>query len=274
MTTLALVVVGFLVFVVLVASSQRRMIYLPLTRHVPPVAAALPGAEAVEFVTADGLTLHGWFLPAAPTSGRVTVLVFNGNAGNRSFRAPLAEVLGRHGFGVMLFDYRGYAENPGRPSEAGLVADAHGALAHLKSRPDVDGDRVVYLGESLGTGVAVALAAAEPPAALILRSPFTSLTDVARTHYPFLPVGLLLRDRYPSIDRIAKLRCPLLVVAGDRDGIVPTRLSRQLYEAAPQGRKRLVVVEGADHNDFALLAGKTMIEAIVEFLRPVEHARP
>ena len=267
MTALGLVVAGFLALAVLAGLMQRRMIYIPLTRHVPPVAAVLPGAEEVEFVTADGLTLHGWFLPAAPTSDRVTVLVFNGNAGNRSFRAPLAVALARYGFGVMLFDYRGYADNPGRPSETGLIADAHGVLAYLKSRPDVAPGRIAYFGESLGTGVAVALAADEPPLALILRSPFTSLTDVGRTHYPFLPVGLLLKDRYPSIDRIAQLDCPLLVVVGDSDRIIPPKLSLRLYEAAPQGRKRLVVIEGADHNDLELLAGETMIEAVVGFLR-------
>ena len=205
LTTLGLAVAVVLALVVLAGSMQRRLIYIPLTRHVPPVAAVLPGAEEVEFVTADGLTLHGWFLSAAPRSNRVTVLVFNGNAGNRSFRAPLAAALARYGFGVMLFDYRGYADNPGRPSESGLIADAHAALAHLKSRSDVDPDRIAYFGESLGTGVAVALAVSEPPLALILRSPFTSLSDVGQTHYPFLPIGLMLRDRYPSIDRIAQL---------------------------------------------------------------------
>jgi len=267
LTILGIAVAAFLALVVLAALMQRRMIYIPLTRQVSPVAAVLPGAEEVEFVTTDGLTLHGWFLPAAPTSDRVTVLVFNGNAGNRSFRAPLAAALARHGLGVMLFDYRGYAENPGHPSETGLVADARGVLAYLKSRPDVDPDRIAYFGESLGTGVAVALAADEPPFALILRSPFTSLTDVGRTHYPFLPVGLMLRDRYPSIDRIARLESPLLVIAGDSDRIVPTKLSLRLYEAAPPGRKQLVVIEGAGHNDLDLLAGETMIEAVVSFLR-------
>lgn len=267
-TTLAAILGALAVVVASAALLQRRLIYLPLTRHVPPPRAVLPGAEEVTFVASDGLDLHGWFVPPDPTSDRITVLVCNGNAGNRAFRAPLAAALARHGFGVMLFDYRGYGDNRGRPSEAGLYADARGALAHLRARPDLDPARIVYFGESLGSAVAVALAVDEPPLALLLRSPFPSLPAVARVHYPFLPVDLILRDRYPSIDRVPRLECPLLVIAGAADRIVPEALSRRLYEAAPAGRKRLLVIESADHNDLDLLAGDTMIGAIVDFLRP------
>jgi len=253
---------------------QRRMIYLPLDRHVPPPGSMLPGAEAVSFPTPDGLLLNGWFLPAGPPASGETVLVFNGNAGNRSYRADLAAALSERGFGVLLFDYRGYADNPGRPSEAGLGADARGALAYLESRHDVDSGRIVYFGESLGSGVAVELAVAHPPLALILRSPFTSLTDVARLHYPFLPIRLLLVDRYPSIDRISRSNCPLLIIAGDRDRIVPEKLSRTLYEAAPVRDKRYLLVEGADHNAAELLAGGRMIGEVSSFLASTRTGSP
>ena len=254
---------------------QRRLIYLPDTRHVQTAAAVLADAEDVEFDTADGLTLRGWFVPPREGAGRATILVFNGNAGNRAHRTSLADALSRQGFAVLLFDYRGYGGNPGRPTESGLLADARAARAHLDSRGDVDPNRVVYFGESLGTGVAVALAVEMPPAALVLRSPFTSLTQVAKKHYPFLPVGLLLSDRFPSVERITGLDCPLLVIAGDRDRIVPTALSRELYEAAPHEGKRLLIVKGVGHNDFELLAGATMITEIARFLADeVEAAAP
>ena len=150
----------------------------------------------------------------------MTVIVFNGNAGNRAFRAPLAAALAEHGISVLLFDYRGYGGNPGSPSEEGLAADARAARRYVAGR--AGSDRIVYFGESLGSGVAVRLAAEQPPAALILRSPFTSLTDTGRHHYPFLPVGMMLIDRFASIDRIRDIRCPLLVIAADHDSVVPT----------------------------------------------------
>ena len=126
-------------------------------------------------------------------------------------------------------------------------------------------NRIVYFGESLGTGVAVRLAAEEPPAALILRSPFTSLADVGAHHYSMLPVRWLLRERYASIDRIARIRCPLLVIAGDRDTIVPIAFSERLFAAAAQP-KRMVRIDGASHNDLELLAGRRLIEAVDRFL--------
>ena len=161
-------------------------------------------------------------------------------------RATLAAALNRVGLSVLLFDYRGYGGNPGSPSEEGLATDARAARAWLAAQVDVD--RVVYFGESLGAAVAIGLAAQQAPAALVLRSPFTSLADVAAVHYPWLPARRLLLDRYPSIERIASVKAPVMVIAGDRDDIVPAVLSRRLYEAAAEP-KRYVLVPGAGHND-------------------------
>ena len=250
----------------LLTSLQRRLIYFPSPAPVSPVAAVLPRGEDIVLDTEDGLRLGAWFVPA-PSNGPA-VLICNGNAGDRMLRAPLAAALTRAGLSVLLFDYRGYGGNAGRPSEEGLAADARSARSFLAARSEVDPGRIAYFGESLGAAVAVRLALESPPAALVLRSPFTSLTDVGRLHYPWLPVAALLADRYPSISRIAQLAAPLLVIAGERDTLVPADLSQRLYQRAPEP-KRFVLVPGADHNSMQLLDGSQLVDAIVRFLR--EH---
>ena len=270
------VVIGLLVAVGVVVALlwvfQRGLIYFPSSQPAPPVEAYFALGQEAALATDDGLELSAWFLP--PVGGRslATVIVFNGNAGGRELRAPLAAALTRKGLGVLLLDYRGYAGNPGSPSEDGLLADARAARAYLLSRADVDPARLVYFGESLGAAVAVALAAEHPPAALILRSPFTSLADIAAVHYPFLPAGLMLRDRYESIERIGRVRAPLLVVAGQRDRIVPMEQSRRLFAAA-SGPKRFHPVADADHNDAALLAGADMVNAMIDFVAQAVEPR-
>lgn len=244
------------------AALQRSFLYFPLEQEPPPIASTLPGAEEVRFRTADGIELRGWYRAASPTG--TTVLVMNGNAGDRSHRAPLAIALAEHGLGVLLFDYRGYAGNLGTPTEDGLLADARAALETLIAR-GVDPRRIAYFGESLGAAVAIQLAAERPPAALVLRSPFTSLEDMAKVHYPWLPVGPLLVDRYDSIGRIGDLHAPMLVIAGTADTIVPIDHSRRLYEAASDP-KRFVEITGAEHNDLALLAGERMIAELSSLL--------
>jgi fermentation-respiration switch protein FrsA (DUF1100 family) len=238
---------------------QRSFIYFPAAHLGPPPA----GVEEVGFTTSDGLELGGWFFPAEGSGGRA-VLVCNGNAGNRSYRVELAEALRDRGWSVLLFDYRGYGGNPGRPSEEGLAKDARAALAFLAGREDVDADRIAYFGESLGAGVAARLATERPPAALVLRSPFTSLADLGSVHYPFIPVGLVLRDRFPLIDYVRSYHGPMLVIWGGSDTIVPPTQSRAVAEAA--SRSRQVIIDGANHNDLLMLAGKELIEETVDFL--------
>jgi uncharacterized protein len=247
-------------------AGQRRMIYFPFGTVPSPAAVGLASVDAVSFTTSDGVTLAGWFVPATSAPPQTTAIVFNGNAGNRTMRAPLAAALRSHGIATFLFDYRGYGGNPGSPSEEALARDARAALDYVAARPDVDSTRIIYFGESLGTGVAVRLATERRPHALVLRSPFPSLVDVGRLHYPVLPVGWLLRDRYECIDRIRTVGCPILVIAGDRDGIIPVELSERLFAAAAEP-KRLVIIAGADHNDEDLLSGPQMISEIVRYVR-------
>ncbi|MFI6291734.1 alpha/beta hydrolase [Nonomuraea sp. NPDC050790] len=234
---------------------QRRLIYLPDAGPVPPAASVLPGARDVTLTTADGLRLGAWYLPG---DRGVTVLVMGGNAGNRAYRAPLAAALAREGFAVLLMDYRGYGGNPGSPTEEGLALDARAARATLSGR-------ILYFGESLGAAVATRLAAEIPPDGLLLRSPFTDLADAGQHAYPFLPVRLLLRDRFPLKERLAAVRAPTTIVYGSRDTIIPPALSRA---AAPEGA-RLVEVKDAGHNDRVLLDGPELLAAVVELAQRV-----
>ena len=227
---------------------QRRLIYLPDSAPPGPASRVLPQAEDVSLHTADGLDLTAWLVPARLQADRGwAVLVLPGNGGSRADRAGLADLLSREGFTVLLVDYRGYGGNPGSPSEEGLARDADAAAALLEDRGFPAG-RTVYLGESLGAGVATSLATRRPPAGLVLRSPFTGLADVGAHHYPWLPVSLLLRDRFPVLELVRELDVPVVVIRGTADGIVPSEMSARVAAAAP----RLVeekVLPGADHND-------------------------
>jgi fermentation-respiration switch protein FrsA (DUF1100 family) len=254
----------------LIWSLQRRLIYFPSAVVPRPETLGLRDVEQITFPTSDGLTLNGWFL-STPAPSRFTVLVFNGNAGNRAHRAAFADALRPFGLNVFLFDYRGYGGNAGSPTETGLRLDARAARSYLLTRADVEAARLVYFGESLGTAVASELAVAHPPAALILRSPFSSAIALGQHHYPSVPVRWMLRDTFETKERISRIHTPLLVIAGDRDSIVPIAESRQVFEAASEP-KSLLVVAGADHNDQELFTGKLMIDAMIRFLHNLGYA--
>jgi alpha-beta hydrolase superfamily lysophospholipase len=242
---------------------QRRLLYFPFGVPGEIAASGLADARDVEIETEDGLRLHAWHVPAAGVATpRAAVLVLPGNAGHRGDRAAIAAGLSRRGFAVLLLDYRGYGGNPGRPSEQGLARDARAARRYWLEREGIDPSRLIYFGESLGAAVALGLAAEAEPRVLVLRSPFSTLAEVAHAHYPFLPVSLVLVERYPSLERAAKLRCPVLVFAGDQDRVVPVEQSRAIASALGQTDVRLVVLPGADHGDPELVAGERLFDAI------------
>lgn len=235
---LALAGLGYALVCGAVYAFQRKLLYFP--QMAPPQQAAPAGAEEVRVETADELSLTGWWWPADGAA----LLVFGGNASNRMSNRILAEELhARLGVAVLLADYRGYGGNPGSPSEEGLYTDAEAWQAWLAARAQ---GPLVYLGTSLGSGVAVELAVRRAPAALVLQSPFTSVVDVGAEAYPLLPVRLLQRDRFESEDKVGALDCPLLVLHGTADDLVPPAHGRALVAAAG-GDARLVEFSGAGH---------------------------
>lgn len=266
----------YLLVVVGIGLFQRKLIYLPRRADsIPPQAAGFsPGQiHDIEFKTHDGLELHGWHVVPRESAcetpddcdaqlkrARRVVLYCPGNGDNRSRRTAECRCLTDLGAHVVLFDYRGYGDNPGSPGEEDLARDARLAWEYVVYDRRVSPERIVIFGESLGGAVATRLAAGlcqakTPPAGLILCGTFSSLTDTGSTHYPWLPVRLMLIDRFSSADRIGAVTCPVLQIHGDRDEIVPISLGRKLFAAVPEESagsvpKRFVEIVGGGHNDF------------------------
>ncbi|MEV6432498.1 alpha/beta hydrolase [Nocardia sp. NPDC051463] len=229
----------------------HALTYLP-QRQIAQTPATLGLAYTeLSIATADGETLHGWWVPARRSIGHV--LFAHGNAGNIGDRVPIFALLTEAGFDVLAFDYRGFGRSTGRPTEHGTYLDSRAARRVLLEQPGVDADRVLYLGKSLGGAVMLELSTVHPPAGLILMSTFTGIRDAARSVYPFLPRPLV-PDAYPTLRRIPTLRAPVLLMHGDQDELLPLRHAERLYAAAPEP-KRLVVVPGAGHNDLITQCG-------------------
>ncbi len=228
---------------------QDRLIYFPdPTPPPPPAAMGLGRVQEMRLRTADGLDILAWKLPAARTDAPV-LLYLHGNGGSLAHRAGRARQFEALGWGALFVQWRGYGGNPGQPAEAGLAEDARAGLSALQAA-GVTAQRLVLWGESLGTGLAIRLAADQPRAmaAVVLESPYTSLLALARLHYPLLPSGLLLRDHYDSLSRIGAVEAPILIVQGARDTLVPPAMGRELAAAA-RAPVEPREAPGAGHND-------------------------
>lgn len=237
--------------------TQRAMQYFPERLRTAPAAAGLPEAQEIELDTPDGERVIAWHLP--PRGDKPVILYFHGNGGSLRGRVDRFRALTADGTGLVALSYRGYGGSSGAPTEAGLVNDALAAYAFTRAR--YPAERIVLWGESLGTGVAVALAAQQPVGHLILQSPFTSAADVGAQRYWFVPVGLLMKDQFRSDLRIGKVTAPVLVLHGDRDNIVPMALAERLYGLI-NAPKRFVRFPGIGHNDL----GAEAVEAAKQFL--------
>ncbi|SUZ52004.1 uncharacterized protein METZ01_LOCUS4858, partial [marine metagenome] len=261
-------------FIVLWTHLAKRFVFFPVTELLYTPNDVNLGYEDVRIQTSDGLELRGWFVPGEPwaasgADSNVTWLWFHGNGGNIGHRiGELALAHHRMGANIFIFDYRGYGESEGTASEKGIYLDSRAVIEYLASRPDVDRDRIVYLGHSLGTAVAVELALNRPPMAMVLVSPFASVRNMANLMLPFPLLGWLVWNHFDSISRICQIDAPILVLHGDQDEIVPISQGRKLYEAANQP-KRFQTLEGAAHNDTYEVAGEQYWGAIESFL--AEH---
>lgn len=260
----------YLAVVVAVYAWQDSLIYFPSAEVPAPERAGLKGASEVALRADDGVALHAWYVaPAAPTPPAAVVVLFHGNAGNIAGRAWKAEILTKAGFAALLFDYRGYGRSEGRPSEAGLYADgrAAAAWAHETARRG-GGAPVIYYGESLGCAIAIetSLSAGLPaPAGLVLEAPFASLAAVGSYHYGWLPVRALLRTRYDNLEKIGRVREPILVIHGENDQVIPPAQGRALCDAAVGApSKRVVAVPAADHNEAIYFDPRPLVEGLCE----------
>jgi fermentation-respiration switch protein FrsA (DUF1100 family) len=236
LAALALLAGLYLAVLVALALAQRALIY-PAPPPPAEASAVPPGFAPILLKTADGLSLQAAYRAAAP--GRQTLVFFHGNGSSIDESAVATMQLGARGYGLLLVEYRGYRGNPGKPSESGLYTDGHAALAWLGAH-GVTGERTVLIGNSLGSGVATELAANTQVAGLVLISGFTSLPDVAAGHYPWLPVRLLLRDRYDNRAKLAKVTAPVLVLHGTADTLIPADQGSALAAAAPHAALELL----------------------------------
>ncbi|MBI3817650.1 MAG: alpha/beta hydrolase [Planctomycetes bacterium] len=238
-----------------------------------PRDAGLASAEVLE-VHSHGAALHGYILYSKPPGDPPgpALLFFHGNAENVTMDAGWLGELRKLGLVVAEVDYPGYGLSEGSPDEGSLIDSGIAALAALRANPAVDAHGIVLLGSSLGSGVAVAVAARENVAGVILQSPFDSLVNVAMLHYPIFP-RFLVRTPFDSRARIAGVQAPMLFMHGDRDSIVPLANGRALAAAARNVRE-FHVVNGAGHNDLVSVAGERYFAWIREFVREVTASAP
>jgi fermentation-respiration switch protein FrsA (DUF1100 family) len=243
---------------------QRRLLYFPDRRHTPLALAGLAGGEELRLETPDGETLVAWHFP--PEAGKPVVLYLPGAAGALVDRAPRLRLFLQNGFGVMAVSYRGYGGSTGRPSEAGLLLDAE--CAYLAACARYEADRLIIVGASLGTGVAVALAAKHEAAALVLLAPFLSALDIAQRRLPFLPARWLMRDQFRSDLAISKVRAPVLMIHGARDPVIPIASSKRLFERANPPKSFICVPDGGH-----VVLGTKVFEEMRDWLEGVLPAK-
>jgi uncharacterized protein len=235
---------GYVAFVAALYFGQRFLLYLPRPTRVSPAAAGLPEAEEVVLTASDGEKVIAWHVPPLPQ--QPVVIYFHGNAEVVAMQAARHRDLIADGAGLVALSYRGYMGSTGSPTEDGLLRDAEAAYQFAVSR--YPPDRIVLWGHSLGSGVAVALAATRPVAKLILEAPFTSTADVAASMFPIVPVRWLMHDQYHSDQRIGAVKASILILHGDRDRVVPIALGERLFALAPEP-KRFVRYPGGGHDD-------------------------
>jgi fermentation-respiration switch protein FrsA (DUF1100 family) len=242
--TFIVAALGYVAVGAIMFFAQRSLMYFPEAVRTAPAAAGFAQAEEVLLEPDGGEKVIAWHVP--PRRNKPVVLYFHGNGGAVRLRVPRFQKIVAAGFGLVALSYRGYGGSSGMPTEAGLIDDARAAYAFAAAR--YPAERIVLWGESLGTGVAVALAAEKPVGRVILESPYTSAVDIASAHYWLLPVRLLMKDQFRSDLRIRRITAPVLILHGDADGIIPVEYGQRLF-AMIAGKKKMVRFPRGGHND-------------------------
>jgi fermentation-respiration switch protein FrsA (DUF1100 family) len=264
MSTLTIAVIVYTFVCLLTFVFQRSLIYFPWKWDEETARRANPGYEDVRFPTSDGESLHGWLHRRNDASW--TVVIFHGNGGNLSVQDALMAPFVSLDLQVLIFDYRGFGLSTGKPTQEGLLRDGEAAVAFVENQLGVPSHRLVLFGKSLGAGVAGLVARKKPPGRLILESSFESLAAVGARHYFYLPVGLLIRDRFDVGSIIGELSCPVLFTHPSRDEIVPPDLGRALFERAREP-KQFLSIPNARHNDPPYSFPPIYLETIRDFLK-------
>jgi uncharacterized protein len=237
------VVVGYLAICAYMYAIQRSMLFIPDIRDVSGDVSRLRGAEAVILTTSDGETLNAWWKP--PRTNRDPVYLYlHGNGANLSRRTGRFQAMTEDGAGLLAVSWRGYGGSTGTPSEAGLMRDGAAAYGWLAAR--IPPSRIILFGESLGTGVAVALAASQPATLLVLDSPYASIVALGAQRFPFLPVALLSRDPFRSVEMAPKVTIPVIAQHCTHDWVIPLSESQRLMRAFPAAPD-LTIIEGRCH---------------------------
>ncbi|MCP4254586.1 MAG: alpha/beta hydrolase [Candidatus Scalindua sp.] len=249
---------------------ENNLIYHPNRSNdiTTPDAVGIEYDDAT-FRTEDGLNLNGWFIPgrkSSPDDELHTLLWFHGNSGNINRRLDNIKMLhDRVPVNVFIFDYRQYGRSEGKISEKGTYLDAKAALAYLYFRNDINNEKIIFFGRSLGSAVAVELAVKDNCRALILETPFTSIKEMAKKLYPFLPFAFLLKTKYDSLSKIGNIRVPTLIMHGDKDELVPIEQGKILFEKANEP-KEFYTIPGAMHNDTHIVGGEEYFDVIRDFV--------
>ena len=251
---------------------EDRIIFHPSAEIIQTPQRAGLEFQDIFFTTADGVRLNGWLIPRR--EARVTLVWFHGNAGNISHRVENIKLLhDKVQVNIFIFDYRGYGRSEGSISEAGTYQDGVAALELVGKQLRVEARHLIIFGRSLGAAVAAEMASRFDSRGLILESPFVSIREMAKSVFPLLPIGSLLQTRYDNLEKIVKIKVPLLVLHGNRDEVIPFDHGKRVFAAAP-GPKNFYTINGASHNDTYFVGGDAYFHRIRSFIETVTASQP
>ena len=245
---LSYVAIGYIILIFSLFFFQRSFLYFPEKTEIDKSYFLNTGLEEVSLSTSDGLVLKSWLKKPKSQDG-YTILIFHGNGGHVGHRVNKFESFIDEGYGLFFLEYRGYADNPGKPSEKGFYNDAVAANKFLFEN-NIKSNKIILYGESLGCGIAVKLSTESEYAATILEAPYTSINDLAQKHYWYLPAKWLVLDKYNIIDKIDKIKSPLLILHGEKDNIIDINFGKKVFKAANQPKESLFVPHAGHNNLF------------------------